>query len=105
MSSELRARIKRFAKRLVGISVAAALGLTLIAYVVDSVVFRYRVGKNQALGQVTVTSYDAVAQKSGKTQFIFNDPTLQTCVHALFPHGGYEPCWYLQKHAEPRTDI
>ena len=21
----------------------------------------------------------------------------QTCVHALFPHAGYLPCWYLRK--------
>jgi hypothetical protein len=54
---------------------------------------------------VTVTSYDAVPQKSGKTVFIFNDPQAQTCVNSLFPRAGYLPCWYLQRHTEQRTNF
>lgn len=84
----------------------SVLSLTLLAYGADYAVFRYRVASHrQPFGQVTVLPYDAVLQKSGKTQFIFNPPEVQTCVHALFPHGGYEPCWYLQRHTEQRTDI
>ena len=85
---------------------ACLLGATGLAYAVDYVVFRYRVAANrQPFGQVTVTRYDAVLQKNGKTQFIFNPPEAQTCVHALFPRAGYVPCWYLQRHTEQRTDI
>jgi len=106
VSSALRARIKRFLKRLILIGMACAAGLTLVAYAVDYAVFRYRVAANrQPFGQITVSSYDAVLQKNGKTQFIFNPPELQTCVHSLFPHAGFVPCWYLQRHTEPRTDI
>jgi hypothetical protein len=89
---------------LVGLS--SALGVTAVAYTVDYAVFRYRVSTNrQPFGQITVTTYDAVEQKSGRTQFIFNPPEAQTCVHALFPRAGYVPCWYLQRHTEQRTDI
>jgi hypothetical protein len=105
VSSSLRDRIKRFLKRLLAIGLACLLSLTLIAYAIDYAVFRYRSANNRGFGQVTVQSYDAVAQKSGKTQFIFNPPEAQTCVHTLFPHSGFTPCWYLQKHTEPRTDI
>lgn len=85
---------------------SSLLGLTLLAYVVDYAVFRYRVSTNrQPFRQITVNSYDAVQQKNGKTQFIFNPPEAQTCVNALFPRNGYTPCWYLQRHTEPRTDI
>ena len=56
-------------------------------------------------GSVTVNHYYAVLQKNGKTQFIFDPPQAQTCVHALFPHGGWLPCWYLSRHPEQRTDI
>jgi hypothetical protein len=52
-----------------------------------------------------VEAYDAIAQKSGKTQFIFQPPQPQTCIHALLPHSGYSTCWYLSKHPEQRTDI
>jgi hypothetical protein len=83
-----------------------AVGVTAFAYTVDFIVFRSRVSANrQPFGQVTVMPYYAVPQKSGRTQFIFNPPEARTCAHALFPRGGYQPCWYLQRHTEQRTDI
>lgn len=106
MTSVPRARIKYFLKRLVVVGLVSATGVTALAYAVDYAVFRYRVAANhQPFGQITVSSYDAVAQKSGKTEFIFNPPEEQTCVHALFPRAGYVPCWYLQRHTEQRTNI
>jgi hypothetical protein len=89
----------------VGTLLSAAV-LVGLAYGVDYAVFRYRVaGGRQAFGQVTVTHYDAVQQKNGKTEFLFDPPEGQTCVNSLFPHAGYAPCWYLQRHPEQRTDI
>ncbi len=106
MSTAPRDRIKHFLKRLIVIGFLSALAVAVIAYAVDYVVFRYRVATNHhPFGQFTVNSYDAVQQKSGKTEFIFNPPEAQTCVHALFPRAGYVPCWYLQRHTEPRTNI
>ena len=106
MSSALRIRIKQFVLRVMIVGLSSASGLTLLAYAVDYGVFRYRVATNrQPYGQITVTSYDAVAQKNGKTQFIFNPPEAQTCANALFPRAGYVPCWYLQRHTEQRTNI
>jgi hypothetical protein len=106
VSIEIRARIQRFLKRVIVIGLSSALGLTLLAYVVDFLVFRYRVAANrQPFGQITVTTYDAVQQKNGKTEFLFNPPEAQTCVHSLFPRAGYVPCWYLRRHAEQRTNI
>ena len=106
MSTALRARIKHFLKRFIVIGLASALTVTAFAYAVDYAVFRYRVAANrQPFGQITVTRYDAVLQKNGKTQLIFSPPEAQTCVRALFPRAGYTPCWYLQRHTEQRTDI
>jgi hypothetical protein len=106
VSTALRDRIKRFLKRLAAVGLASALGLTLLAYAVDYAVFRYRVAANrQPFGQITVTRYDAVQQKNGKTEFLFNPPEAQACVNALFPRAGYVPCWYLQRHTEQRTNI
>jgi hypothetical protein len=106
VSSALRARIKHFLKRLIVVGLSVVLCGTLLAYAVDYIVFRYRVAANRhPFGQMTVSSYDAVKQKNGKTEFIFNPPEQQTCVHAVFPHAGFVPCWYLQRHTEPRTNI
>ncbi len=106
VSPLLSARIRHFLKRAVGLTLASLLTLTLVAYLADYAAFRYRVAANrQPFGQITVTSYDAVQQKNGRTEFLFNSPQTQTCVHSLFSHGGFEPCWYLQRHTEQRTDI
>jgi hypothetical protein len=106
VTSSLRAQITRWLKRVFVVGISSVLGVTVIAYAADYAVFRYRVSTNrQPFGQVTVSPYDAVQQKNGKTEFIFDPPQAQTCVNALFPRSGYVPCWYLQRHTEPRTNI
>ena len=98
----LRVRLKRiFLGTIAAIITAAAL-----SFVVDYAVFRLRVQANwNPYGSVTVERYYAVAQKNGKTEFIFNPPQAETCVHTLFPHAGWLPCWYLSRYPEQRTNI
>lgn len=106
VTSTLRTRIKHFLMRLIVVGLSSALAITAVAYAVDYLIFRSRVASNrQPYGEVTITRYDAVSQKSGKTQLIFNPPETQICAHALFPRAGYTPCWYLERHTEQRTDI
>jgi hypothetical protein len=86
--------------------VLAVLGVAALVYGIDFAVFRIRAATNRnAYGSVTVNHYYAILQKNGKTQLIFDPPQAQTCVHALFPHGGWMPCWYLSRHPDHRTDI
>jgi hypothetical protein len=100
------AEFKHWLLRVIVIGLASVLSLTALAYAIDFAVFRYRVATNrQPYGQITVSSYDAIPQKSGKTEFIFNPPDAQTCVNSLFPREGYTPCWYLQRHAEQRINM
>jgi hypothetical protein len=106
VSTEIRNRVKRFVLRVIGIGLASLLTVTAVAYAADYCVFRYRVAANrQPFSQITVSRYYAVPQKNGKTQFIFDPPAPQTCVNSLFPRAGYVPCWYLQRHAEPRVNM
>ena len=82
---------------------AATGGLT---YAMDFGLFRLRVARNRnPYGSVVVNHYYAVAQKNGKTQLIFDPPAPVTCVNALFTHSGLQPCWYLRRHTDQRTDI
>ena len=101
----LNTKIRRFLRRLLLTALLLLAGIVLIAYGLDYAIFRHRVAANKGFGQVAVTTYDAVQQKSGKTEFLFNAPQMQTCVNSLFPRAGYVPCWYLQRHSEQRTDI
>lgn len=106
MNPQQAAGIKRFLWRLIVLGFLSVVGVAVLAYAIDYAVFRYRVATNRRpFGEITVTSYDAVAQKNGKTEFLFNPPEAQTCVNALFPRAGYQPCWYLQRHTEQRTNI
>ena len=87
-------------------TILTLLGAAALAFGLDYAVFHLRVAANwNPYGVVTVDHYYAVQQKSGKTQFIFDPPAPQTCAHALFPHSGLLPCWYLSRHPEQRTDI
>ena len=41
----------------------------------------------------------AIPEKNGKTEYEVdtqNPEQTVTCVHALFPHSGYSPCWYVK---------
>jgi hypothetical protein len=82
------------------------LATALLAFGVDFAVFRVRLAMDRnPYGSVVVTRYYAVAQKNGKTQFIFDPPAPEACVRALFPHSGVLPCWYLNRYPEQRTNI
>jgi hypothetical protein len=82
------------------------LGTAVLTFAIDFGLFRLRVASNRnPYGSVVVSHYYAVSQKSGKTQFIFDPPAPETCVNALYPHAGMQPCWYLQRHPEQRTNI
>jgi len=41
----------------------------------------------------------AITEKNGKTEYevdALNPEQTVTCVHSLFPHNGYLPCWYVK---------
>lgn len=98
----LKQRLQRLFLRTILILLAAV----ALVFVIDFAIFRVRVAANRnPYGSVTVDPYFAVHEKSGKTEFMFQPPQTQTCVHALFPHEGLSPCWYLSRHPEQRTDV
>jgi hypothetical protein len=42
----------------------------------------------------------AIPQKYGKTEYAVdavNPQQTVTCVHSIFPHYGYAPCWYVSR--------
>ena len=93
---------RRLLKRL-AISVVLAFALV---YASDYVILRYRVAaKRNPYGTVTVQPYYAVPRKDHKTEYMFDDPQDQTCVHSLFPHFGDSPCWYLSRNKQKRIDM
>ncbi len=81
-------------------SAAALVAAVILAYVCEDVVLRYRLGHG---GSATlfdkVTIYEAGAVKGGKLEYYFDQPQVQECVRAMFPHFGDAPCWYVRRHS------
>lgn len=81
------------------------LALVALVYASDDLSLRYHFPRSrQIFGSVTVQRYDAISEKNNKTEFVYEDPVVQTCVRSLFPHLGYQPCWYLSRHSEQRIN-
>jgi hypothetical protein len=91
------------------LSIRLASGVVLLAAMVysgDWGVLRYRVWRHEnAFGTVTVTPVYVIHEKNGKTEYQYDPPLDQTCVHALLPHFGYSPCWYVSRHQEQHIEI
>jgi len=90
------------------IAMRAATALLLLlgaVYAGDYVSLRFRVPHHrEQFGSVVVQPYYAIAEKNNKTEFISADVQNVTCVHALFPHFGYQPCWWVSRHTDQRID-
>lgn len=88
-------------KKVIGYGVVYFLAAAVLIYAIDYAVLRYRVARNRnPYGTVTVQSYYAVPQKTGRTEFDFQSEQQETCTNSLFPHMGYLPCWYARRHTD-----
>jgi hypothetical protein len=84
----------------------AVLLLVAVVYAGDYAAVRYRIPRSRSpLATVTVQRSYAVMKKDGKPDFYFDPPQDQTCVRSLFPHLGYEPCWYLTRHRNQQINM
>jgi hypothetical protein len=82
--------------------VAGVVAGVVALYGGDAVALRYRA---VPLGQMQVQQYFAVRLKGQKVEYMPLATASQTCVHALFPHQGYVPCWYLSRHLVQQIDV
>ena len=78
-----------------------------VLYAGDYAVARYRVSRNQsaALEIVKVQPMYVIPHKDSRAEYVFGDPQNQTCLHAIFPHFGNSPCWYVKKHTQPTVSM
>jgi hypothetical protein len=85
--------------------ILAVLGGLAALYVGDDLSVRYRIpGSRQPFGTVTIRRFDAISEKNNRTEYIYEDPVAVTCVRSLFPHLGFQACWYLRRHPEERIN-
>jgi hypothetical protein len=80
--------------------------LSFLVYCGDylSVWYRAQSGRDP-YATVAIHPYYAIHEKNGRTEYDFAQPQTEMCVRSLFPHSGYRPCWYVNRHTEQRIDI
>ena len=77
-----------------------------IYYVGEFISIKYKIpASREPLGTVQVTKLYAVLQKDGKTEYEAGEPETQTCVNSIFPHLGYNPCWYVERHKVQQVNL
>ena len=70
-----------------------------MAYLGDSLYIRHEVaGANSAAAFGNVRFYYATKLRNGKYTLYQDSPQNEVCVHALFPHYGYKPCWFASRN-------
>jgi len=86
------------ARAIVGKALAIAALAVALVYICDSLYLRFVLGgANSPAAVGSVQYYPAAQQKNGTVQIYFESPQTESCVHALFPHYGYNPCWYAKR--------
>jgi hypothetical protein len=93
-------------KAVLKLGVAILAASAAILYAGDFAWFEYRV-RNAKLNDPleTMTFYYATDSKGGKVEVFTDQPQTATCVHSIFPHGGYRPCWRFNPSGIQRISL
>ena len=73
----------------------AAISLTILVYGGDALYARLR---HAPYKDVHIDRFLAIAEKFNKVDYERTDPITERCIYSLFPHFGYNPCWYVTRH-------
>ena len=91
--------------------VYATILLVAIAYGYDYASVRRRMSAKivgNPFDTVTYPHLLAIPQKGNKVEYALDAQSpmeTKSCVHSLFPHSGYTPCWYVQWRARTPTQM
>ncbi len=91
--------------RAVGWLLLASLVTLALMYVVDDLSLRYRTSLGGDGPLQEVTFYYSTMLKNGRVEVFYGQPQTEVCVHALFPHHGHSPCWYVVRHTVRRIGL
>jgi len=83
-----------------------AVALAVIIYFGDYMGVSLRASYPQlgaAFGSVHMDRVYAISLKNGNVEYELDarqPEATVTCVRALFPHLGYQPCWYVRRNSQ-----
>ncbi|HTV60915.1 MAG TPA: hypothetical protein VMJ93_18725 [Verrucomicrobiae bacterium] len=73
-------------------------------YILDTAIVSHKAATNKAAAFGSVQVYLATPTKGSRLEIFTDQPESVTCVHALFPHYGDSPCWYVSRHTTQQID-
>jgi hypothetical protein len=85
--------------------------LAAIAYGYDAVSVRRRLSAQKPGDPFDTVTYPHVLeipQKGNKVEYALDAQApmeTESCVHSLFPHYGYTPCWYVVRRSKHFTQM
>jgi hypothetical protein len=85
--------------------------LLAIVYSADALSVRHRMSAPKPGDPIDVITYPhilAIPQKGNKVEYALDAQAPMesvSCVHSLFPHYGYTPCWYVKRRAKNPTPM
>jgi hypothetical protein len=83
-----------------------AVVLLACVYAYDYISVRHRMGAQKPGDPFDTVVYPrvlAIPQKGNRVEYALDAQSpmeTDACVHSLFPHFGYTPCWYVNRKAE-----
>jgi hypothetical protein len=99
-ATESRAALNAILHTALLAAVIALCSLFIALYAGDYLVLRYRIAAHGAdAATSSVPTFYAAPLKNGRLDVYYDQPQSQTCVRSIFPWLGYEPCWYVRRHA------
>jgi hypothetical protein len=84
-------------KRILKFGLLGVVGMTGITYAIDSAGVAFPGGRKM-YDDVAVDQVYTDTNRWHEVEYSRGVTTTERCVYSLFPHGGYQPCWYLKKH-------
>jgi len=71
----------------------------VVVYAFDWVSVTFRIpGNREIYGDVKVDQVFTDTNKYKELEYSIGSTITERCVYALFPHGGFRPCWYVTRH-------
>jgi len=80
-------------------------------YAIDYLSVRHRVSAHNQSDPFDVVTYPhllAIPQKGNRVEYALDAQSPMEsvpCVHSLFPHYGYMPCWYVNRKSKSPTPM
>ncbi len=89
----------------------ALLTLLAVAYGYDFASVRHRMSAQKPGDPFDVVTYPhilAIPEKGNKVEYALDAQSpmeSDPCIHSLFPHYGYTPCWYILRKSKTPTQM